>query len=131
MSRDLAYEQRELAEAVSNEQAVERAPLAERKEGQRSFFEAIKFAPAAVAERVGWLLDGQYGMGPMLQAHNVTKRMNRPALYCQMIAVLDHNCPRRMAVDAWKKLTKSEQAKLQQLIEDEIEQYEARQREEG
>lgn len=131
MPRDIAYEQREIAEAIRNEQAVERASIAERKEGQESFFNAIKFSPDIVAERVGWLLDGHYGMGAMLQAHNATKRMNRPAMYCQMIAVLDHNCPRRMAVDAWKRLSKTEQNKLLRLIEDEIEQYEASLREAG
>ena len=127
--RDIAYEQRELADAARNEREVERAPLAERKEAQEAFFQAIKHHPEIVAERVAWLLDGQYGMGPMLQAHNVTKRMNRPALYSQMIAVLDHNCPRAMAVAAWKKLSSKEQAKLQSLIETVIEEFDASQRE--
>ena len=127
--RDIAYEQRELANAARNEREVERAPLAERKEAQEAFFQAIKHNPEIVAERVGWLLDGQYGMGPMLQARNVTKRMNRPALYSQMIAVLDHNCPRAMAVAAWKKLSSKEQAKLQSLIETVIEEFDASQRE--
>ena len=129
--RDLAYEQRELDDAIRNEREVERAPLAVRKEAQQEFFDAIKLHPSVVAERVGWLLEGQYGKGPQLQAFNVTARMNRPAAYSQMIAVLDHNCPRNMAVAAWKKLTKLEQRKLQQLIEAEIESFEARQREEG
>jgi hypothetical protein len=129
--RDLAYEQRELADAARNEREIERAPLAERKEAQRAFFQAIKHSPEIIAERVSWLLEGQYGMGPMLQAHNVTKRMNRPAAYCQIIAVLDHNCPRVMAVAAWKKLTAKEQTKLQQLVETAIEVFDASQREEG
>ena len=128
--RDLAYEQRELADAARNEREVERAPLAERKEAQEAFFQTIKHNPAIVAERVTWLLDGQYGMGAMLQAHSVTKRSNRPAAYSQMIAVLDHNCPRAMAVAAWKKLTAKEQTKLQQLLETAIEEFDASQREE-
>jgi hypothetical protein len=127
--RDLAYEQRELEEARRNEREVDSAPLAERKAAQAEFVDALKHSPSIIAERVGWLLEGQYGMGAMLQAHAITSRMNRPATYTQMIAVLDHNCPRRLAVDAWKKLTKPEQKKLQQLIEAEIESYEARQRE--
>jgi hypothetical protein len=128
MPRDHAYEQREIADALNHERQIERAPLAERKEGQKDFLEAIRRYPEIVAERVGWLLDGQYGMGAMLLAHNVTSRSNRPAAYCQMIAVLDHNCPRNMAVAAWKKLTKPQQHKLLSLVEGEIEQYEARQR---
>ena len=127
--RDIEYEKREIADALRNERLVNEAPLAERKEGQRSFFEAIKHTSAVVAERVTWLLDGQYGMGPMLLARNVTSRSNRPALYSQMIAVLDHNCPRAMAVAAWKKLSTKEQAKLQQLIETAIESFDASQRE--
>jgi hypothetical protein len=127
--RDLAYEQREINDAIRNEKMVDAAPLAVRKEAQQAFYDAIKTSPERVAERVGWLLEGQYGQGPMLQAHNFTSRMNRPAAFSQMIAVLDHNCPRRMAVEAWKKLSKPQQAKLQRLIEAEIEQYDARQRE--
>ena len=127
--RDIEYEKREIADALRNERLVNEAPLAERKEGQRSFFESIKHTPAVVAERVTWLLDGQYGMGPMLLARNVTSRSNRPAMYSQMIAVLDHNCPRVMAVAAWKKLSTKEQAKLQQLIETAIESFDASQRE--
>jgi len=126
--RDTDYEQREIELALKNEREIERAPLADRKEAQQSFFEAIKQYPEIVAERVGWLLDGQYGAGAMLLARNVTSRSNRPAAYSQMIAVLDHNCPRRMAAEAWKKLTPKEKTKLQQLIEDEIEQFDARQR---
>jgi hypothetical protein len=127
--RDLAYEQREIASAIKNEQAVERAPLAERKEAQQSFFETIKHHPEIIAERVLWLLEGQYGQGAMLLAHNITARSNRPAAYCQMIAVLDHNCPRRMAAEAWKKLTSKEQAKLERLLETTIEEFDASQRE--
>lgn len=129
MSRDIAYEQRELAEAAAHERMVEQSPLADRKAGQRDFFEVIKHSPEIIAERIGWLLDGNYGMGPMLQARNTTSRMNRPAIFTQMIAVLDHGCPRRMAVEAWKKLSKAEQNKLQQIVETTIEEYEASQRE--
>ena len=124
--RDIAYEQREIQSALAHEREVDRAPLAERKEAQNDFLEAIQKYPEVVAERVGWLLDGQYGMGAMLLAHNVTARMNRPAAYSQMIAVLDHNCPKRMAAEAWKKLTKPQQAKLQREIEAVLAQFDSR-----
>jgi hypothetical protein len=127
---DLAYEQREIDDAIRVENEVNRSPPAERKEAREAFFQAMKHHPEFVAERVGWLLDGQYGMGAMLMARNATSRSNRPAFYSQMIAVIEHNCPRTMAVAAWKKLTAEEQAKLQQLIETVIEEFDAGQREE-
>ena len=123
--RDIAYEQREIQSAIAEERRVEAAPLAERKEGQTSYFDSIKNAPEVIAERVGWLLEGNYGHGWQLRALSATARMNRPALYSQMIAILDHQCPSRMAVDAWKKLTKAEQGKLQRLVEQVIEAHDA------
>ena len=60
--------------------------------------------------------------GPMVIAKEVLARprMNREAILTQMIAVFEWMCPRRMAVEAWKKLTPAEKDKLSKVIAKEI-----------
>jgi len=111
------YERNELAAAQRHEREVDAAPLAERKENQGNFLEAMRERPETVAERIDWLLEGNYGYGARLVALQATSRMNRPALFAQLIAVYEWMCPRRMAVDAWKKLSAGEKARLQAAVE--------------
>ena len=113
------YEVRELNEAARREQEIDRSPLSERKEAQQSFLEAMRDDPGVVAERVSWLLDGNYGYGPMVLAKQVLQntRINRRAIFTQSIAVFEWMCPRRMAVLAWKKLTPAQKSLLDQAID--------------
>jgi hypothetical protein len=111
------YEAREMREAMAKEREVESASLAERKEAQADFLKAMK-EPDLIAERIGWLIDGNYGWGPMMRAKQVVKakRMNRQAALNQLIGIYEWSCPPRMAADAWKKLSKAEQSILERAI---------------
>ena len=113
------YERNELAMARRHEQEIDRAPLSDRKEAQQSFFEAMRDDPGVVAERIGWLLDGNYGFGSMKMAQQVlaSPRMNRRAALVQSIAVSEWMCPRRMAIDAWKKLTPAQKQLLDAAVD--------------
>lgn len=111
------YERRTLDEAIQREREIDAQSLADRKEAQAQFLEAMRERPDVVAERIGWLLDGNYGRGEMQVARNTTSRMNRPAIFTQLIAVYEWQCPRRMAIDAWKKLSAGEKARLQSEVE--------------
>ncbi len=101
------YESNERLRAIRDESRIEKAPLADRKEAQAAFYEAMATDPAIVAERISWLIDGNYGYGQMQMAKQVvgSPRMNREAALTQLVAVFEWQCPRRMAIDAWKKLT--------------------------
>lgn len=104
-------------------QEVEKAPLHERKEAAKEFYEAMRDAPELVAERVGWLIDGNYGQGAYLKAKQVlgmSKRANKAAQLNAMTAAMEWKCPGAMAVAAWKKLTPAEKAKLDHAIQAEI-----------
>lgn len=113
------YEQRELREANQRLAKVERAPLADRKEASTEFFAAMRDHPDLVAERVGWLLDGNYGYGQMLLAKRVlgSPRMNRSAALTQMVAAFEWSSPGAMTRAAWKKLTKGQQAALDRAVQ--------------
>lgn len=113
------YERRERSEAQQKLREVEKAPLAERKEAAAEFLVAMRDHPGLVAERIGWLLDGNYGYGSMLMAKQVlgSPRMNRSAALTHMIAAFEWSTPGAMAIAGWKKLTKSQQAALDKAVE--------------
>ncbi len=118
MESTAAYESRALREAVNKEREVESSPLSERKEAQANFLEALK-DPALVAERLGWLIDGNYGQGEMMRAKQVVKspRMNRRAALTLMIGVYEWQCPSAMGIAAWKKLSKAEKDMLDRAVD--------------
>lgn len=124
--KDFAYEMREAAEFHNQMMSADKAPLHERKAACAEFLEAMK-DPELVAERIGWLLDGNYGYGSMQAAKRAiaNKRANRPALLTHLIGTLEWQCPARMAAGAWKKLTKEEQAALDKAVKAAIRQAEA------
>jgi hypothetical protein len=111
------YEARERREAIAKEWDLQHAPRAERKEAQADYLEAMK-EPDLVAERLGWLFDGNYGYGPMMVAREVlaNKRMNRVARLGQLIACHEWQCPQPEAMAAWHKLTKAQQDILERAI---------------
>jgi hypothetical protein len=116
------YEQRELSGAHKKLDQVNRASLADRKEAQGEFLEAMREHPEIVGERVGWLLDGNYGYGSMLLAKRVlgSPRMNRSAALTQMIGAFEWSSPEDMTRAAWKKLSASEKARLESEVQSAI-----------
>lgn len=113
------YERRELQEANQHLSAVERSPLADRKEAATEFLAAMRDHPELVAERIGWLLGGNYGYGQMLMAKRVlgSPRMNRVAALTQMVAAFEWSSPGTMTRAAWKKLTKGQQSALDRAVQ--------------
>jgi hypothetical protein len=115
------YEQREVRAAQQRIREVEKAPLADRKEAAAEFLEAMR-DPNLVGERIGWLLNGTYGYGPMVLAKRIlgSPRMNRRAALTHMIGAFEWQTPGAMAIAGWKKLTKSQQAALDRAVDAEI-----------
>ena len=113
------YEANELEIARRDEDRINREPLRDRKECQSSYLEAMRTDPATVAERIAWLIEGNYGKGPQLLAARIVAnpRLNRVAGLAQLVGVYEWRCPRVMGRTAWKRLTKSQQATLASVIE--------------
>ena len=120
------YEMRERREAHRHLDEIRKAPLAERKEAQAEFFEAMRDRPRLVGERVGWLLDGNYGYGSVLLAKQIlhSPRMNRVAALTQMVGAFEWQCPEDMTRQAWKRLTAGEKHELARAVEHAIQQAE-------
>ncbi len=113
------YERNELLEAHRRLDEVEKAPLADRKEAAAEFLAAMRDHPGLVAERIGWLLDGNYGYGAMQKAKQIlgSPRMNRSAALTHMIGAFEWSTPNAMAIAGWKKLTKGQQAALEKAVQ--------------
>ena len=113
------YERREFNEASQKLREVEKAPLADRKEAAAEFLASMRDHPDLVAERIGWLLGGNYGYGPMQMAKRVlgSPRMNRSASLTHMIGAFEWSAPGAMAIAAWKKLTAGQQAALESAVQ--------------
>jgi hypothetical protein len=123
---DYEYENRALQEAWRKIQEVEKAPLAERKEACANFLDAMKNHPDLVGERVGWLIDGNYGYGEMKKAHQVlgmSKRANKAAQLTHLVAIFEWSCPGAMAIAGWKKLSAAQKAALDRAVKAEIADY--------
>ncbi len=116
------YERREFARAQRQLEEIRRSPLADRKEAQAEFLEAMRERPEVVSERIGWLLDGNYGYGTMMLAKRVlaSPRMNRSAALTQMIGALEWRSPEDMSRAAWKSLSTSQKARLESEVQSAI-----------
>jgi hypothetical protein len=118
---------KQVGQAVRKMDEVSRAPLSDRQEARAAFGEAMATDPALVAERVGWLIDGNYGYGEMIKAKQViaSPRMNRRAALTQMVGVYEWNCPGDFSADAWKKLSGAQKSALDAALDVVIEAAEA------
>ena len=112
MSTIQEYETNELRIAIRDEERIVKSPLAERQEGLASYVEIATKAPNRLAERIQWLLDGNYGKGQQLICERATKRSNRVALFSQLIAVYEFRTTRDMARKAWRKWTTGQKKSL-------------------
>lgn len=96
----------ELQQFRKQMEEVEKLPLAERKENAKEWFKDLSDNYMMIAERVGWLLQGNYGGGSFGSACRVlaSPRMNQVAWCAITIANLEWRCPAKMAIESWKKL---------------------------
>lgn len=121
----LANEQRKMLRRVAD---IENAPLADRREARKDWSEAIAALPEMVAERVGWLLDGNYGKAEQIEALACLKgRGNSVARLSLLIALFEWNCPNAFARAAWRSLSAEAKAKLDEAVRNEINRYKAEQ----
>lgn len=115
-----AYHMRELDEVCKRLADVDRQSRAEREEARANFAQACAENPKLVHDRVGWLLDGSYGYGAYYLAWQIatgSKRNNKPAQMCQLIAALEWYCTGADCRKVYKALAPETQAKLTAAID--------------
>ena len=116
------YERRERQMFHTQLREVETAPLADRREARKDFQQALE-TPDLVAERINWLLAGDYGKGAYDAAREVLRRprTNQVAWLTTTIAALEWRCPQKFAVEAWKKLSSAKRTQLAWHVANKIE----------
>ena len=126
MTTDTAYDKREIQSHYVNIDATESAPLWDRQAARDEWLHDMRTDPQLIADRIGWLLGGNYGYGSYLISRQIAdnKRLNREAALSQMIAALEWRCPARFAARAWNKLTPDQQQELSKRIQTELDDYE-------
>ena len=112
------YEANECRRHCAFIREIEAAPLAERKEAQADWSDAITHNPGMIAEQVGWLLHGSYGFWPAKLAARIkaNARCNQAAQIACLLDAEDHSCPPEMAQAAFKALTPAAQKSLNTAI---------------
>lgn len=112
----------ELMQFRKQMEATEKLPLAERKENAVRWFRALEEDHMGVAQKVGWLLYGNYGGGSYASACRVlaSPRMNQVAWCAITIANLEWRCPAKFAIQAWKKLPVEKRYLVNEAIRQEI-----------
>lgn len=114
------YENREAREFQRQLSEAEKNP--DKRADAERFREALASDPALVAERVGWLIAGNYGYGAMQAAKRVLgqKRMNRAAWLVQVTGAVEWSVPPRLVAAAWKKLSGPQKEALVRAVEREV-----------
>lgn len=93
-------------------------PLHIRQERRAEFARDMADSPELVAERVEWLIDGNYGYGAYQLADQIrgNKRMNRVAALSQLVGSVEWECSSLEARKAFLSLNPAQQAKINAAI---------------
>ena len=106
------YLTREHNIAISTMNALSHNKLADRQAARAEYQSDMQNNPELVAERIEWLLAGNYGQGPHLIALTILEssdRYNKIAALSQTIAAFEWQCPARFARQAYLNLSPTEQ----------------------
>lgn len=124
-SRDKAYHDNEMKRFYTQVKEIDTLPRADKAENKARLLECWTTYPEIFAERIGWLLNGTYGYGAMIKALQIADnhRMNRTAGLSHLAACLEWSTNQAAAVAAWKTLTTTQQAKLDELIAAELKHF--------
>ena len=119
---DAAHEQRERRLFLKQIDDANKGTLRERQDAREAFADAMAHDPERVAERIEWLIVGNYGYGACIAARDVLrrKRVNRSAWLVSTIGALEWMCPPAFSLGAWKKLTPTQKERLDRAVQSEI-----------
>ena len=113
------YEKREFALFQDQISRANSGTFHDRKTAAEHFKTALIFDPALVIERIGWLLDGNYGFGSYAKANEnlLRPRVDIHAWLITTIAALEWMSPLGMSKKIWNALNKRDHAQLVKSID--------------
>jgi hypothetical protein len=121
----LEYEANEARMFICALAEVEKLQPSEKRACAVAWGVALRVNPEMVAERIGWLLDDNYGYGSWIEARKVAQntRMNRVVWLAQVIAALEWQCPAGKAREIYKALPLDVRERIDELIQHEIDSH--------
>jgi hypothetical protein len=122
------YEAREAEMHTQHMQRLADLPLNERRESMRDFAACLE-SLGVLAERIQWLIEGDYGFGAMQAAKRIleAKRGNRHAQLFQLIAGCEFQVCQRDAIKVWKSLTYDQQILVERTMQGIFQDYKSAQ----
>jgi hypothetical protein len=112
------YEQREAELLAQKLRVLSEAPKNDRHERANAWLEAMRKDPKIVAQRVGWLIDGNYGYGSYMRVQDIWRapRADKISALRNLVGALEWLCPLSTAMTMYEKLTKKERETLNYFI---------------
>ena len=116
------YENQERQMLADHLHMVEALPVYERKVAMVWFLDMCRTDAPLVAERIAWMLGGNYGYGAYQASRQMVDSMRnpKPALF-YLIASLEWQTGDYYAVRVWQSLTAEQKLTLNELIGVEVE----------
>jgi hypothetical protein len=117
---EASYVARMVAESLTHDRNLDKAPLGERKAYRDAFALAMRVTPRIIAERIDWLLNGTYGRGEFERAWLVMTAGHGTNVQAQLVALIgamEWSCPYRHTREAWKMLSDAQKKALSATLE--------------
>lgn len=111
------YEQNERRILAYKLAAIDQQSLSDRK-AARSYVHDGMLDAAHIANRINWVLNGDYGYSEMLSMKRIKEatRGNRAAQAVQLYCALEYGCPAKFVIGAWKLLSVEKQTALNDAV---------------
>ena len=112
------YEEREYKEFKRQLLSTLELSKKDKLEARAELLEALRNDPKLVAQRINWMIDGNYGYGAYRQAWSLIDRprANRAAWMVQTIGALEWQVYPNDVVTLWKQLTPSQKQRLEEEV---------------
>ena len=119
------YEQNERKILMSQLIEITKIPVLERTKNKAEYLETLKNDTNLLTQRVGWLLDGNYGRGSYLVAGEIANnyRCNRPANLAILVAQLEWQITPSQARHAFSQLSEGRKEEVTEAINETIESH--------
>lgn len=125
---------REMEQAWEKFNGLKKRPRGERLEHAALWEEHCRTDPKLIAERIGWVLRGQYGEGVGIIADHWVHKYKAPRAAKELfywIACFEWSADQYYVKKIWGELTEEQKERIQKAIEGEIAKYLKMEKEEG
>ena len=121
--KTILYEQNERKRLMTQLIEITKLPVADRTASKAEYLNTLQNDTNLLTQRVGWLLNGNYGYGGYLVANEIAlnHRCNRPANLAILTAQLEWQITPSQARHAFSQLSEGRKEEITEAINETIE----------